>query len=104
MEKFERKIHCEICGLETNHGILSKHEQLGSCDGNYFTYQYLIVQCLGCDDIHFVSIYEDEQNWEYDEHCRKQFIKVYSVHFKDGFSVRYEPPSEEEHPPLKGFT
>lgn len=53
------KSYCRSCGQDTNHGILSEHnesyrEEEYSCD---FTYQ--IVECLGCETKSFREVFED---------------------------------------------
>jgi len=65
------KSYCRICGLDTNHAVLSEHKE--SYREDYVCdYLYQITECMGCDTKSFRRVYEDlessyqvgEDEWE----------------------------------------
>lgn len=103
MESLGRKVFCDNCGNETNHGIIAKYEEKSNpLDDFQWFRNYYIVQCLGCDNKAFVSIYGDEDCWEYDDDGERIWTDVCTVHHENG-STTYEP-SKEDLPPLKDYS
>lgn len=105
MDRLDRKVYCDKCKHDTNHEIVTKHEERStSTDDFQWQSQYFIVRCLGCDNISFVSIYGDEDCWEYVANGDRQWTDICTVHHKDGGSMSYQPSSNEELPPLKDYS
>lgn len=105
MDSLGRKVYCDKCNIETNHGIVKKYEEKSNPSDDFqWSSEYLIVQCLGCDNISFVSIYRDEDCWRYDDRGNRIWTDTCTVHHKDGGSTSYLPPSDEELTPLKGYS
>lgn len=52
------KYYCNSCGGKRNHNILAEHkgrEDIDDEHGLWVTYEYVIVQCGGCDNISFLK-------------------------------------------------
>jgi hypothetical protein len=52
------KSHCRYCGQDTNHSVLSEHNE-SSRDEYSFDRAYQIVECLGCDTKSFRDVFEE---------------------------------------------
>lgn len=65
------KSHCRYCGQDTNHSVLSEHNE-SSRDEYSFDRTYQIIECLGCDTKSFRDVLEEiehayqisETEWE----------------------------------------
>ena len=65
------KSHCRHCGHETNHSVLSEHNE-SSRDEYAYDRAYQIIECLGCETKSFRDILEEvehayqiaEDEWE----------------------------------------
>lgn len=85
--KFWKKVHCRICQNKTNHGIIFKHTISEEFDevGFWWSEDYIIGQCLGCDTLCFIKQYDDTSmhfsTWNEDsnsyEHIDADDIKVF---------------------------
>lgn len=56
------KNYCSVCGHETHHEIVGKHEE--SVDPNIYhcMTQHAVVQCRGCDTVSFRKTFHDYEN------------------------------------------
>ncbi|MDR6528271.1 hypothetical protein J2787_003690 [Chryseobacterium rhizosphaerae] len=62
------KDYCPFCCRNTNHSSLFKKTINSSQnDDFYWSKDYEIIQCNGCDNIQFRTVYEDESMRDYDE-------------------------------------
>lgn len=52
------KSHCRYCGQDTNHSVLSEHNE-SSRDEYSFDRTYQIIECLGCDTKSFRDVLEE---------------------------------------------
>lgn len=52
------KSHCRNCGSNTNHSVLSEHNE-SSREDYSFNRSYQIVECLGCDTKSFRDVFEE---------------------------------------------
>lgn len=86
------KSHCRYCGQDTNHSVLSEHNESSRDDYSYDrTYQ--IIECLGCDTKSFRDVLEEiehayqigENEWEV-----PTSITVYPRFIKDHRSLNGE--------------
>ncbi|PAD85467.1 hypothetical protein CHH55_23340 [Niallia circulans] len=61
MKKFREKVYCRKCKNKTNHGIILNHLTSGEEEeaGYYWSDNYIIAQCLGCDTIVFIRDFDD---------------------------------------------
>ncbi|MGI8349626.1 DUF4145 domain-containing protein [Niallia circulans] len=61
LKKFREKVYCRRCNNKTNHGIIHDYEISGGDDeaGYFWSENYIISQCLGCDTIAFIKDYDD---------------------------------------------
>lgn len=65
------KCYCSVCGVETNHQILSAaSEEYDSEYDDYWRSDYYIVKCMGCDQIQFYQEIRDETTWIYEDDCQ----------------------------------
>ncbi|EKT4549510.1 DUF4145 domain-containing protein [Flavobacterium psychrophilum] len=66
------KDYCPICSLPTNHKILfSENRGSESDDDFHWNQKYQVIQCNGCDNLQFRSVYSDENMFSsYDEYER----------------------------------
>lgn len=55
------KSHCRHCGQETNHSILSEHNE-SSRDEYSYDRAYQIIECLGCETKSFRDILEEVEH------------------------------------------
>lgn len=53
--------HCRYCGHETNHSVLSEHNE-SSREEYSFDRAYQIVECLGCDSKSFRDVFEEVEH------------------------------------------
>jgi hypothetical protein len=60
MEKFTEKVYCRRCKNNTNHSIIYKHS-IGDEEGFgfYWSEDYIIGQCKGCETVNFIKVYDD---------------------------------------------
>lgn len=62
------RVLCDKCKSETNHLVISEHEESGECEEDSFAWweTYQIVKCAGCDSISFVKTWidTDSRNFE----------------------------------------
>lgn len=66
MDKLSSKVYCQYCKVDTNHGVLFKHEVVGNQPDEYqWSANYFVAQCLGCDGITFVEENENEEMFRY---------------------------------------
>lgn len=66
MKSLAEKTYCDACRKETNHGIVSSYETSPETTNDFWWSKiYHIVQCLGCDNISYVTAYTDETLIEY---------------------------------------
>jgi hypothetical protein len=61
LERFREKVYCRKCNTNTNHGIIYKHS-IGEDvyeNGYFWSEDYIISQCMGCDTVGFIKDYDD---------------------------------------------
>ncbi len=76
------KDYCPICCLPTNHKILfSENKGSESDDDFHWNHKYQVIQCNGCDNVQFRSVYSDESMFSgYDEYEKSyEEIKYYPL-------------------------
>ncbi|WP_082877441.1 DUF4145 domain-containing protein [Comamonas thiooxydans] len=61
MTNNKTKSHCRHCGQDTNHSILSEHNE-SSRDEYAYTRTYQIIECLGCETKSFRDILEETEH------------------------------------------
>ena len=60
--------YCGECKRDTNHQVLHhEYEVNDSKDDENWRCDYYIVQCLGCEGIHFYQEFRDQCSWIYNE-------------------------------------
>lgn len=66
MDKINEKIYCKKCRINTNHGILAKHEENFPAENGFVEEEvYMISICLGCDTVNFVVTYTNSSMIRY---------------------------------------
>lgn len=68
------KNYCSVCGHETNHDIIGKHEDVVPAHIYHCMTQHAVVQCRGCDTVSFRRSFHDYENsfplddneWDYE--------------------------------------
>lgn len=82
-ETFRNRIYCRRCQNDTKHIILVKHSI--EADDNEYGYwwseDYMIAECAGCETVTFIKEYDDPSmhfyHTEEDEHIDLEDIKIY---------------------------
>jgi hypothetical protein len=87
LERFRNRVFCRRCNNKTNHVIIHKHSIGGEDDdgGFFWSDDYIISQCMGCDTINFIKDYDDvsmhfsiyDENGHGHEHIDIDDITVY---------------------------
>ncbi|MCI0184791.1 DUF4145 domain-containing protein [Sulfoacidibacillus ferrooxidans] len=88
MDPLRENIYCATCKRKQNHEIVLKHE-VRDFDPEYgydWYGEYYIVQCRGCDNVHFASIY-----------CDNTMINEEGDYFKDLSVYPPEPERKSSH-------
>jgi hypothetical protein len=81
MERLKEKVYCHSCRRKTNHGIIYEHTTYSKpSDPIQWQQRYGIIQCLGCDNVGFVVVYGDEEQWEIDEFGERVWYDTYTVY------------------------
>lgn len=80
--KLGRKVYCRKCKGQTNHGIISTHEETSEYTGSDFDWKYFYhtVNCLGCDTIAFVIEYGNETMLEFDMESESSIFFDHTVY------------------------
>lgn len=73
-EKIRIKNYCSFCQLDSNHEVLFKIVDNGDDEYYHHAWVYMTVQCLGCENISYRTVYEDyessyvdeDNNWRHD--------------------------------------
>lgn len=81
--RFHSKVFCRSCRRDTNHGELYKHSrEVDEFEGFYWTEDYIIAQCLGCDTVSFIKEYEDPSMFYVNQEMDGSFEEVYFTDIK----------------------
>jgi len=83
------KDYCPICCLPTNHKILFSENTGSEIDDDFhWNHKYQVIQCNGCDNLQFRSVYSDESMFSgYDEQERGFEENKYYPHSINGHST-----------------
>lgn len=60
-DQFRNRIYCRSCKNDTKHIILKKHfkEELDYESGYWWSEEYMIAECAGCETVTFIKEYDD---------------------------------------------
>lgn len=75
------KCYCHRCGHKTRHKILfseTKHSE--NDDDFWWSTEYCVTECCGCESITFVTLSKDESNVEYNDDGTAEFITSYKTY------------------------
>lgn len=93
------KDYCPICSIPTNHNVLFT-KKIGSTheDDFHWNQEFQVIQCNGCDNVQFKSIYGDESMYSnFDEYERYYDDKKYyplSINGHDTVKNYYSIPTK----------
>lgn len=95
------KDYCPKCKLQTNH--LSMHkESISSLDvfEEQWSKDFEIIQCKGCDNIQFKTVYEDEHMQGWNEYSQEEYNyqdkKYYPGNLISHYSLKYDHKIPEQ--------
>ena len=87
------KKHCENCKGERNHKELFEKKIRGDDYGLVWIEKYLVIECLGCDNISFLKIYGDMTMVEYDHEGNREYVfeeNLYPYFLEKGEEIKYQ--------------
>jgi hypothetical protein len=81
--KFWKRVYCRSCNNKNNHSIIFKHSLEGNEGyGFFWSEDYIIGQCMGCETVCFIKQYDDSSMHfqVYDENGQRgEFIEIDDV-------------------------
>lgn len=89
------KDYCPKCKLQTNHLVMHKESISSSNDfEDHWSKDFEIIQCKGCDNIQFRTVYEDEHMRGWDDYNQEEYNyqdkKYYPGNLISHYSLKYD--------------
>ena len=91
------KDYCPKCKLQTNHLVMHSESISSSNDNDFedhWSKDFEIIQCKGCDNIQFRTVYEDEHMRGWDDYNQEEYNyqdkKYYPSNLTSHYSLKYD--------------
>jgi hypothetical protein len=86
------KRHCNNCKGKRNHKELFEKKVRGDEDGYVWLKKYLVIECLGCENISFLKISGDMTMYEIDQNGNQEFYFneiIFPYYLERGNEIKY---------------
>lgn len=86
-----KKIHCNNCKGLRNHSDLFEKKIRGDDDGYAWIEKYLVIQCLGCENISFMKVFGDITMVDHDYEGNPEYYydeTIYPYHLEKGNELK----------------